>query len=108
MCVHDFHACVQGFHACVQDFHVCVQGFHVCMTMQVRVCVQDFHVTRANKRVVREQCYGPQDLRLGAFIHVYGRDFFLHDADDFTKHWYSVSRPAVCFCLTMFLGYTLD
>ena len=52
--------------------------------------LQDFHVTRTGKKLMREQCYGPQDLRLGAFIHVYGRDFFIHDADDFTKHWYSV------------------
>ena len=42
---------------------------------------------------MREQCYGPQDLALGAFIHVYGRDFFIHDADDFTKQWYSVRLP---------------
>ncbi|KAL0036647.1 hypothetical protein WJX79_003886 [Trebouxia sp. C0005] len=50
---------------------------------------KDFHVTRTGKKLVREQCYGPQDLALGAFIHVYGRDFFIHDADDFTKQWYS-------------------
>ncbi|DBB10039.1 TPA: Protofilament ribbon protein [Trebouxia sp. C0006] len=50
---------------------------------------KDFHVTRTGKKLMREQCYGPQDLALGAFIHVYGRDFFIHDADDFTKQWYS-------------------
>lgn len=55
-------------------------------------------MTRSNKRLVREQCYGPRDLSLGAFIHVYGRDFFLHDADDFTKHWYSV-RHCPCRAL---------
>ena len=47
-------------------------------------------MTRTGKKLMREQCYGPQDLALGAFIHVYGRDFFIHDADDFTKQWYSV------------------
>ncbi len=51
-------------------------------------------MTRTGKKLMREQCYGPQDLSLGAFIHVYGRDFFIHDADDFTKHWYSVSACA--------------
>lgn len=66
-------------------------------------CVQDFHVTRANKKLVREQCYGPQDLHLGAFIHVYGRDFFLHDADDFTKHWYSVRALISHSCHVCFL-----
>ena len=84
----------------------CIQ--HLILSAQVTSLrspyVQDFHVTRANKRVVREQCYGPQDLRLGAFIHVYGRDFFLHDADDFTKHWYSVRGPAVFFCCLLLLA----
>ena len=57
--------------------------------------MQDFHVTHSGKKLMREQCYGPQDLALGAFIHVYGRDFFIHDADDFTKQWYSVSACVI-------------
>lgn len=48
-------------------------------------------MTRTGKKLQREQCYGPQDLSMGTFIHVYGRDFFIHDADDFTKQWYAVS-----------------
>ena len=61
--------------------------------MRVVCCLQDFHITRQGKKLQREQCYGPQDLSMGTFIHVYGRDFFIHDADDFTKQWYAVSNP---------------
>ena len=28
------------------------------------------------------------DLRIGGTVHVYGREFFIHDADAFTKKWY--------------------
>ena len=64
-------------------------------------------MTRTGKKLVREQCYGPQDLRLGAFIHVYGRDFFIHDADDFTKHWYSVSGSVSTQMYLSPLGQTM-
>ena len=33
-------------------------------------------------------CYHPDDLRLGQYISVLGRDFLLHDCDGFTKRWY--------------------
>ena len=72
--------------------------YSVPITAQVgerKAPMQDFHVTHTGKKLMREQCYGPQDLALGAFIHVYGRDFFIHDADDFTKQWYSVSPCAI-------------
>jgi hypothetical protein len=28
------------------------------------------------------------DLRIGGTVHVFGREFFIHDADAFTKKWY--------------------
>lgn len=31
--------------------------------------------------------YTDKDLRIGATIHVFGRDFFIYDADDFTKQF---------------------
>lgn len=58
-------------------------------------------MTRTGKKLMREQCYGPQDLALGTFIHVYGRDFFIHDADDFTKQWYSVRLPKIATSLPL-------
>ena len=33
-------------------------------------------------------CYRPDDLRLGQYISVLGRDFLLHDCDGFTKRWF--------------------
>jgi hypothetical protein len=35
----------------------------------------------------KSDCYSPGDFRMGAYIHVLGRDFLIHDADSFTKHW---------------------
>ena len=34
--------------------------------------------------------FGLDDLRIGTFIHVFGRSFFIHDCDDFTRQWYKV------------------
>lgn len=39
----------------------------------------------------RKLCFGLDDLRIGTFIHVYSRSFFIHDCDDFTRQWYKVS-----------------
>ncbi len=44
--------------------------------------------TTLNPKYRKDQCYGTGDLRLGTYINVLGRDFFLHDADTFTKAWY--------------------
>lgn len=35
----------------------------------------------------KEQCYKPEDLRMGTYLTVHNRDFFLNDADTFTKAW---------------------
>ncbi|GIL45577.1 hypothetical protein Vafri_2780 [Volvox africanus] len=45
--------------------------------------------TTLNPKFRKDQCYGPGDFRLGTFITVLGRDFYLHDADTFTKTWYT-------------------
>ena len=39
----------------------------------------------------RTPCYSPVDLRLGAFVNVHGRRFFLHDCDEFTRGYYRES-----------------
>ncbi|KAG2501001.1 hypothetical protein HYH03_000822 [Edaphochlamys debaryana] len=44
--------------------------------------------TTLNPKYRKDQCYTPADFRLGLYIQVLGRDFFLHDADTFTKQWY--------------------
>ncbi len=41
-------------------------------------------------RVPKDSIYKPQDLRIGAFINVHGRDFFLFDCDAFTRKYYTV------------------
>ena len=40
----------------------------------------------------RSACYGPAELRMGATVSVYGRDFLIVDCDDFTRKWLLV-RP---------------
>ncbi|GAX85745.1 hypothetical protein CEUSTIGMA_g13160.t1 [Chlamydomonas eustigma] len=35
-----------------------------------------------------QNCYRPDDLRLGQYVSVFNRDFLLHDCDGFTKAWY--------------------
>ncbi|KAG2435098.1 hypothetical protein HXX76_007184 [Chlamydomonas incerta] len=44
--------------------------------------------TTLNPKFRKDQCYNAGDFRLGLFINVLGRDFYLHDADTFTKQWY--------------------
>lgn len=44
--------------------------------------------TTLNPKYRKGQCYGPGDFRLGTYITVLGREFYLHDADTFTKSWY--------------------
>ena len=39
----------------------------------------------------RTPCYTPADLRIGAFVNVHGRHFFLHDCDEFTRGYYCES-----------------
>ena len=36
----------------------------------------------------RTPCYAATDLRLGTFVNIHGRHFFLHDCDDFTRGYY--------------------
>jgi hypothetical protein len=43
-------------------------------------------------RFPKSLCFTPQDFRTGMTISVYGRDFFIHDCDDFTRQWYQVNR----------------
>ena len=45
----------------------------------------------------RAPCYGVADLRIGASVGVHGRNFFLHDCDDFTRGLAPL-RPSLC-CL---------
>lgn len=45
-------------------------------------------------RLKPEQCYQPQDFRLGMFISVLNRDFLLHDCDRFTREWYKDNMGA--------------
>lgn len=44
--------------------------------------------TTLNPKYRKEHCYGPGDFRLGTFINVLNRDFYIHDCDNFTKAWY--------------------
>ncbi|PNH03302.1 EF-hand domain-containing family member C2 [Tetrabaena socialis] len=53
--------------------------------------------TTLNPRLRKDQCYSPGDFRLGSYINVLARDFYLHDADTFTKAWYMDN-----------LGYTVE
>ena len=39
----------------------------------------------------KAECYSPMDFRIGSYISVYGRPFFLHDCDDFTRFFYTES-----------------
>ena len=42
----------------------------------------------------RSSCYGPAELRMGATVSVYGRDFLIVDCDDFTRKWLLVRHTA--------------
>lgn len=39
-------------------------------------------------RPPKSKCYAPGDFRLGTYLTVHNRDFFIHDCDGFTKQWY--------------------
>ncbi|MEW5310689.1 MAG: hypothetical protein WDW38_002460 [Sanguina aurantia] len=43
--------------------------------------------TTLSTRYRKDQCYSPEDLRIGAYVSVHNRDFLLHDCDNFTKAW---------------------
>mmetsp|Transcript_40195 Transcript_40195/g.89186 ORF Transcript_40195/g.89186 Transcript_40195/m.89186 type:complete len:635 (-) Transcript_40195:736-2640(-) len=44
--------------------------------------------TTITGKLRKDQCYAPEDFRLGMYISVLNRDFLLHDCDRFTKQWY--------------------
>lgn len=44
--------------------------------------------TTTGARYKKSDCYAPGDFRLGSYINVLNRDFFIHDCDTFTKQWY--------------------
>ncbi|KAK9810289.1 hypothetical protein WJX72_008124 [[Myrmecia] bisecta] len=46
------------------------------------------HMTTKAGSAAKSACFGPSDFRIGSYIHIYGRDFFIHDCDDFTRQWY--------------------
>ena len=54
--------------------------------------IQDPEVTKPGKNVDRKLCFGLEDFRIGTFVRIYSRDFFIHDCDDFTRQWYQVGR----------------
>lgn len=79
--------------------HTCSSICRPCRSgLPAPVCVscalQDFNRTKPAKNLPRELCYGPQDFRIGTYVQVYGRDFLVHDCDDFTRHWYQVGTQA--------------
>ena len=39
----------------------------------------------------KDECYSPIDFRIGSYISVYGRPFFIHDCDEFTRFFYTES-----------------
>ena len=39
----------------------------------------------------KDECYSPLDFRIGSYISVYGRPFFIHDCDEFTRFFYTES-----------------
>ncbi|CAD7701459.1 unnamed protein product [Ostreobium quekettii] len=39
-------------------------------------------------RTYKDQCYCPEDFRLGSSVHIQNRSFLIHDCDDFTRRWY--------------------
>lgn len=44
--------------------------------------------TTMTPKLPKDMCYNPGDFRLGTYISVHNRDFFLHACDTFTKTWY--------------------
>lgn len=81
---------------------VCTRGTHAPQSadpaalacLPQSCALQDFTRTKPAKNLPRELCYGPQDFRIGTYVQVYGRDFLVHDCDDFTRHWYQVGTHA--------------
>ncbi|GMH37490.1 hypothetical protein BSKO_05363 [Bryopsis sp. KO-2023] len=39
-------------------------------------------------RTHKDQCYSPDDFRIGARVQIQNRNFFIFDCDDFTRQWY--------------------
>ena len=61
-------------------------------SVMLRPCTLQDPAAAAGGVLERAACYGPAELRMGASVSVYGRDFLIVDCDDFTRKWLLVRR----------------
>ena len=52
--------------------------------------LQDGRPNRPGYAPKVEECFGPQDFRIGTVLNVYGRQLLIHDCDAFTCTWLQV------------------
>ena len=60
--------------------------------LMLRLCALQDPAAAAGGVLERSVCYGPAELRMGATVSVYGRDFLIVDCDVFTRRWLLVRR----------------